>query len=80
MLMEPCSCVEEIKIVATSTPADSNCEVETKPEPCTTSEKLLPDTCVTRPEARTGRGLRTLTLIDVEDAGSYAVVAVIVTE
>jgi hypothetical protein len=33
-----------------------------------------------RPEARMGRGLRTITLIDAEDTGSDTVVVLIVTE
>lgn len=76
-----CSSVAEMKIVATLAPATCNCELETNPDPCVTSKKLLPgDVCVTEPEAKIGSGLRTLTLSEVEDAGLDSVVAPIVTE
>jgi hypothetical protein len=38
MLMVPWSSAKEMKTVETLTPADCNCEVETKPEPCMTIE------------------------------------------
>jgi hypothetical protein len=81
MLSALLSSVEETKTVATLTPPDCNWEVETKPEPRTSKAKLLLDVvCVIAPLARTGRGLRTSTLIRAEDTCSETVFAPIRTE
>jgi hypothetical protein len=72
---------EEMKMVATLTPATCNCEAETKPEPCISSKKLVPGAVwVTEPEVKSGSGLSTLTLREAEDAGVDSVVALIVIE
>ena len=62
-------------------PASCNCEAETKPEPFTSSKKLVPGAvCVTEPAVKVGSRLRTLTLSEAEEAGVATVAALIVTE
>jgi hypothetical protein len=75
------SSVGDTKVVVTSAPETRSREAETKPEPCVSNKKLAPGAvCVTEPEVRLGRGLRTLTVIEAEDEGLSFVVALIVTD
>jgi hypothetical protein len=75
------SSVEETNVVGTLAPAASNCEVGIKPEPRTSSEKVVPGAaCVTDPEDRTGNTFSTLTLSEADATGFATVAAAIVTE
>jgi hypothetical protein len=68
-------------VVGTLAFAANNCEVGRKPEPRTSSKKLVPGAaCVTDPEERTGNTFSTLTLSEEETTGFVAVAAAIVTE
>src|SRR5271163_1802810 len=76
-----CTSPEEMKVVATSAPATCNCVPATKPEPSTSSRKVLPGVvCVTEPAAKTGRGLSILTLREAAGPGFGAKLALTVTE
>jgi hypothetical protein len=75
------SSVEERNLAGTLALATSNCEAGTKPEPRTSSEKLVPGAdCVTDPEDRIGNTFSTWTLREEETIGFAAVAAAIVTE
>ena len=71
------SSVEETNVVGTLPFATSNCEVGRKPEPRTSSEKVVPGAaCVTDPEDRTGNTFSTLTLSEEEatvEANQHAI-------
>src|ERR1700761_7920709 len=63
-----CSSLEETKMVGTLAPATDSCDVVTKPEPSTSSKKLLPTTlCVMDPDEKPGSTFQILTVSDAED-------------
>jgi hypothetical protein len=75
------SSVEERNLAGTLAVATSNCEAGPKPEPRTSSKKLVPgDACVTDPEDRTGNTFSTWTLSEEETTGFATVAMAIVTE
>src|ERR1700733_637709 len=75
------SSVEERNVVGTLALAACNCDVGIKPEPRTSSEKLVPGAAwVTDPEDRIGNTFSTWTLSEEETIGFAAVAAAIVTD